>query len=120
MKITGIKTWPISVPFKKPFVVWRGVAKTKDHVIVQVETDEGITGIGEASPFLYYASETQQDVVSTIERYIKPLILGHDPFDLESSGYPVSYRDRWASLLQISGRNGFVGYHREKGGIASL
>ncbi len=84
MKITGIKTFPISIPFVKPFVVWRGVAKTKEHVIVQVETDEGIVGVGEASPFLYYASETHQDVVSTIQNYILPLVVGLNPFDLES------------------------------------
>lgn len=84
MKITSITAVPVSIPFKKPFVVWRGVAKTKDHVIVLVETDEGITGVGEASPFLYYAPETQQDVISTIDNYIKPLVLGLDPFDLES------------------------------------
>ena len=84
MRITGISATPVSIPFKKPFVVWRGVAETKDHVIVQVETDEGIVGIGEASPFLYYASETQQDVVSTVNTYIAPLVLGQDPFDLES------------------------------------
>jgi L-Ala-D/L-Glu epimerase len=86
LKITNIKAIPVSIPFKKPFVVWRGVAKNKDHVIVQVETDEGITGFGEASPFLYYAPETQQDVVATIDNYITPLVMGLDPFDLESIG----------------------------------
>lgn len=83
MKITDIRTWPVSIPFKKPFVVWRGVAETKDHVIVQVETDEGVAGIGEASPFLYYAAETQEDVVSTVENYIQPILRGMDPFNLE-------------------------------------
>jgi len=84
MKITGIKVYPISIPFKKPFVVWRGVVENKDHVLVEVETDEGIIGVGEASPFLYYASETQEDVISTVDNYIKPMVLGLDPFDLES------------------------------------
>lgn len=84
MKITGVKVHPVSIPFKRPFVVWRGVAETKDHVIVEVETDEGIVGVGEASPFLYYASETQEDVISTIRTYITPTVLGQDPFDLES------------------------------------
>jgi len=84
MKITAIHAIPVSIPFKKPFVVWRGVAKMKDHVIVRVETDEGLVGIGEASPFLYYASETQQDVVATVRDYIAPLVIGLDPFGLES------------------------------------
>ena len=83
MKITAIDVWPVSIPFVTPFEVWRGVAHTKDHVIVEVHTDEGITGIGEASPFLYYAPETQEDIVATITRYITPLVVGHDPFEIE-------------------------------------
>ena len=86
MKITRIEAIPVNVPFKRPFVVWRGVAKTKDHVIALVETDEGITGLGEASPFLYYAPETQPDVVSTLENYFPALLIGEDPFDLERLG----------------------------------
>jgi len=57
--------------------------ETKDHVIVLVETDEGITGIGEASPFLYYAPETQDDVISMIHNSIGPLLRGLDPFEME-------------------------------------
>jgi muconate/chloromuconate cycloisomerase len=83
-KISAIEAIPVSIPFKKPFVVWRGTATTKDHVVVRVRTDDGLTGIGEASPFLYYAPETQEDVVSTVANYIRPLLLGLDAFDLES------------------------------------
>jgi L-alanine-DL-glutamate epimerase-like enolase superfamily enzyme len=83
MKIVKIRALKVSMPFRRPFVVWRGVAKTKDHAIVLVETDEGITGIGEASPFLYYAPETQEDVISTIDHYISPLLEGKDPFQIE-------------------------------------
>ena len=84
MKITGIEAIPVSIPFIKPFVVWRGVAKTKDHVIVKIHTDKGITGVGEASPFLYYAPETLEDVVATIEKYMPGLVMGRDPFEMEA------------------------------------
>jgi muconate cycloisomerase len=39
--------------------------------------------MGEASPFLYYAPETQEDVVSTIRNYMSPLLMGMDPFEME-------------------------------------
>lgn len=84
MKISALDVWPVSIPFLRPFEVWRGVAQTKDHVIVEVHTDDGPSGIGEASPFLYYAAETQQDVVTTVTHHLTPLVLGLDPFDLES------------------------------------
>ena len=83
MKIISVDVWPVSIPFVKPFEVWRGVARTKDHVIVEVHTDEGITGVGEASPFLYYAPETQEDVVATVANYLAPMVVGVDPFDVE-------------------------------------
>ncbi|MDE0170077.1 MAG: hypothetical protein OXS29_11240 [bacterium] len=83
MKITSVDVWPVSIPFVKPFEVWRGVARTKDHVIVEVHTDEGISGIGEASPFLYYAAETQEDVVATLTNHLAPMVRGLDPFDTE-------------------------------------
>ena len=84
MKISSINCYTVNIPFIKPFEVWRGVAKTKNHVIVEVETDNGITGIGEASPFLYYAPETQEDILATLMHYMPELILGRDPFELET------------------------------------
>ena len=113
MKITAVKAHPVSIPFKRPFVVWRGVADTKDHVIVEVETDEGIVGVGEASPFLYYASETQEDVISTVLTYISPIVLGLNPFDLESidarfhreiDGHPLSKAAIEMALWDIIGK----------------
>lgn len=83
MRITSVDVWPISIPLVKPFEVWRGVARTMDHVIVEVHTDEGITGIGEASPFLYYAPETQKDVVATVTDHLGPMVRGLDPFEIE-------------------------------------
>ncbi len=127
MRITDIKAWPVSIPFKKPFVVWRGVATTKDHVIVQVETDEGITGIGEASPFLYYAPETQEDVLSTVENYILPAVQGLDPFNLEAidhlfhtviSGHHFSKAAVEMALWDIMGKSLGVPVYRLLGGKA--
>ena len=86
MKISNINCYKVNIPFRKPFEVWRGVAKTKKHVIVEVQTDDGITGVGEASPFLYYAPETQEDVIATLTYYMPELIAGRDPFELESLG----------------------------------
>lgn len=84
MKITGIDAWPVTLRFNRPFEVWRGTAHAKDHVIVEVHTDEGISGVGEAAPFLYYGPESQFGVVDTVRHHLAPLIIGCDPFDLAS------------------------------------
>jgi len=47
MKITRVKAHPISMPLDKVYWTARGAWGTSNMVIVEVETDEGITGIGQ-------------------------------------------------------------------------
>lgn len=61
MKITDIKTTVI--------------AGRKDWNYVRVDTDEGISGFGEAHP--------GDGLVDLIQKRLKPLVLGHDPRDVE-------------------------------------
>ena len=50
MHITNIKTGLISVPLRTPFKTSLRTIDTIKSVVVSVETDAGITGIGEAHP----------------------------------------------------------------------
>ena len=65
MKIAAVDAYLVEVPFRVPFVVWRGSIPSKQFVLVKVVTDDGIVGWGEAAPFLYYAPETAQDVLGS-------------------------------------------------------
>lgn len=47
MKITRVKSHPISTPLDKVYWTSRGAWGTANMVLVEVETDEGITGIGQ-------------------------------------------------------------------------
>ncbi|MCL4535627.1 MAG: hypothetical protein M1370_10775 [Bacteroidetes bacterium] len=47
-------------------------------VLVKVYTDEGITGVGEASPM------NPPVVCSHIEHSLAPMVVGMDPFDVEA------------------------------------
>ena len=47
MKITGVRTTPLRVLFKTPYHWALGVDEGADVVLVEVDTDAGITGIGE-------------------------------------------------------------------------
>src|SRR5262245_35795414 len=47
----------------------------KDWNFVRIETDEGITGLGEAYP--------GEGVTDVIAKRLKPLLLGNDPRDVE-------------------------------------
>lgn len=53
------------------------------HVLVRIETDEGIEGIAEAIPRENIYGETQVGMVHVINHLLAPLVVGLDPFDEE-------------------------------------
>jgi len=54
-----------------------------EYVIVKLETNEGITGLGEATPDIGFFGETLEEVKTAIDRYLGPRLVGADPFDRE-------------------------------------
>jgi o-succinylbenzoate synthase len=84
MYITAVEAIQVDIPFRQPFVVWRGSVDTKRHVFVRVTTDAGLTGWGEAAPFLYYAPETAADVASLVTDFMAGELTGKDPRDVRA------------------------------------
>lgn len=82
MQITDVETIEISVPYAIDFNIAGGGMPTADHVLVRVHTDEGVTGIGEASPLPFFSSESQETVSAVIKNHIQPALIGEDPSDL--------------------------------------
>jgi L-alanine-DL-glutamate epimerase-like enolase superfamily enzyme len=82
LKITRIETIPICVPLKPEFAIrsGRGGAHTvSPFLLVKVHTDEGITGIGEASCTPRWSGEDQVTGAHLIRTYLEPLLVGEDP-----------------------------------------
>ena len=72
MKITDVKLTVVGVPRHTGFV--------NKHVIIELFTDEGITGIGEMSDFSHlprYAVDVQD-----LTRVLKSILVGRNPFDI--------------------------------------
>ncbi len=92
MKITGINAFPFRLPVRRQFR-WASLFKPLGgFVYVEVMTDEGITGFGEANPLPDWAGdhgrhggETQASVVTMIKRVLEPVLLGVDPTRIESA-----------------------------------
>ncbi|THF84711.1 mandelate racemase [Cohnella fermenti] len=57
-------------------------AEGAPHVYVRIESDTGAVGWGEARPSHRWSSETLESVVSTIEKYLKPTLIGLPAGDL--------------------------------------
>ena len=76
MKITAVRTRVMGTP-------------GRNWIFVFVETDEGITGVGEAT-----TEYQEQAVVSSIEQHFAPLLVGRDPTRIERL-WQVMYRMFW-------------------------
>jgi D-galactarolactone cycloisomerase len=77
MKITDVTCHILQSKVEQPFVSARGwVYSTRSSCIVEVSTDEGITGWGEC----YGPAAVNK---ALIETQYRPRIIGRDPFDVE-------------------------------------
>lgn len=74
MKIASIKTTPLFVPYKIPFYWARGVIQGAEILLVEVQTDTGITGYGEciAAPNGLAIKALVDDAAA--------LMIGRDPY----------------------------------------
>jgi muconate cycloisomerase len=75
MKITSIRTTPLHCNFKQPYHWAKGTKEGADVILVEVETDAGITGIGES-----IASPTIEPVLA-IHKYAIPGFVGQSAYD---------------------------------------
>lgn len=76
MKITSIKATPINIPLSPGYVWSVGNAHGYSKTIIEVTTDEGIVGLGEA-PSPSHAA--------LIESELAPMLEGLDPFDIATA-----------------------------------
>lgn len=72
MKISRIRVTPVNIPLEAPLWWTGGTYPGTSKAIVEIETDEGLIGLGEAPSV---------DVVSTIEA-MGEVLVGHDPLDI--------------------------------------
>jgi L-alanine-DL-glutamate epimerase-like enolase superfamily enzyme len=77
MRITEICTTPLGLRFKEPYH-WAGrVDLGSAVVLIEVQTDEGIVGIGESTATL------PAEGFLKILRGVEPMFVGESPFDIE-------------------------------------
>src|SRR5687768_14076456 len=75
MKITAIRTTPLLCKFKQPYHWAQGVNYYAPIILIEIETDAGLTGIGECTP-----SPTIEPVHAIIRDAI-PHFVGKSAYD---------------------------------------
>ena len=64
-----------------------------EYVVVEIETDEGVTGIGEAMVDIAFFGQTLEQVLAMINDYMGPQLIGKDALDREYLMGLIDYRD---------------------------
>jgi len=111
VKITHIGTTPIRIPLTCFFYnsesagtkrEWNGrlsrvtpkrPSPILEYVLVHIETDEGLIGLGEAPADIGFFGQTLEAIQIAIDDYLGPQLVGREPFDIEALMDHIDYRE---------------------------
>jgi len=82
MGIQSIEVYPVVLHYREPFRIALGTEVESQNVVVKIHTDDGVVGVGEASPFEKVTHETPKTVMQALDK-IAPNLLGMDPLRIE-------------------------------------
>ncbi|MBP1931659.1 mandelate racemase/muconate lactonizing enzyme family protein [Ammoniphilus resinae] len=80
MKIIDVIPHVLTTELSEPFAFSQGWVEKRSTMIVEIVTDEGITGWGES---LCHGLQPPEIAASFVQFCFKPLLIGRDPFDVE-------------------------------------
>jgi L-alanine-DL-glutamate epimerase-like enolase superfamily enzyme len=98
MEIADVRTIPLSYRCEQPYMSAAGMQAVRNALLVEIETDNGLVGLGEAGSAGGPLASTQV----VVEQELKPLLVGEDPLRIEYL---------WQKMFQRSrqhGRRGIV------------
>lgn len=82
MKITSIALFRLTIPME-PFVIATETCYAAENIYLRIHTNDGITGVGECSPFPMLVGETQ-DTCLYIGHQLAKLLIGKNPLEIEA------------------------------------
>jgi len=114
--IRRIEVFPVHYPTTGHFKFLKPPGRPA--VFVKVTAEDGTVGWGQSVPIPTWSYETLESVVSTIEKYLAPALIGRNPFDLAgahqvmnraiapsfSTGMPIAKAGLDLALHDLMGR----------------
>ena len=127
MKIAHLRVVPADIPLARPHKMSFTTLEAVNFVFVRIETSDGLTGWGEAACLggPTWSEESAESVAATVERYIKPWLIGRDATGIEAlrlemarrvQGNPFARAAVEMALWDLAGRALGVPVHRLLGG----
>ncbi len=104
MKISQVHVNQVSVPLSRPFWMSLEPYTTASELIVRIETDDGLTGIGEIH------GRPMEQIAALVAETFAPLLIGQDPMDHErhwSAMFAHTHTRIGAGLGQAEGQPHF-------------
>ncbi len=83
MKITSITSTIVNISRSRDLATAYGVSSATNTVVVQVETDEGVSGIGQTVSPGAWGGDTVETIKHHIDDRLAPALHGADPFNIE-------------------------------------
>ncbi len=85
MRITSIQSILVDIPTRRPHAMSFGTVTLQNFVVIRMQADAGLEGLGEAAitggPT--WNEESAETVKAVIDRYLAPVLVGQDPFQIE-------------------------------------
>lgn len=83
MTIKKVEVYAIRIPLKEPFVVAYDRYDDMPSILTKVETEDGLSGWGEAVPDQHVTGETWESAFQVIQHELAPLIVDQNPFHID-------------------------------------
>lgn len=74
--IKEVNTYIVEVPLENEWRISLYAANMREHAIVEVVTENGVIGYGEASPSPAFMGETAQTIKLVNDKYLAPVLIG--------------------------------------------
>jgi len=117
MKISAIDAFPITLPVNRGVTAAEYTAKgfrsVSALVVLEITTDAGISGLGEATVSGRWSGETQMAALGVLKSVFAPILMGREPLESTSImeridhsilGFPFTKAAVEMALLDIAGK----------------
>jgi muconate cycloisomerase len=85
MRITRIKATPVRTARSILLTTSYGAMPDSSTVIVEVETDEGLVGLGQTTSAAPWYGDDVPTIMQQLENRLAPAMVGHDPLGIEDA-----------------------------------